>query len=86
VLAEVDGVRVVTPPGSAGLVAFTLAGADPPSVCRALAARGVAIRWIDVPPLLRLSAGFFTDEGDLRLLAEGLSDPVVAGAGTGADG
>jgi L-cysteine/cystine lyase len=86
VLQAVEGVSVVTPPRAAGLVAFTLAGADPPPVCRALAARDIAIRWIDVPPLLRLSAGFFTDEGDLRLLAEGLSDPVVARARAGADG
>lgn len=71
-LAGAPGVSVLTPEGpQAGLVTFTVAGREPEAACRALAARGVMVRWLDVPAALRASAGFFTDETDVaRLVAE----------------
>ena len=72
-LAAIAGVRVLTPPGSSGgLVTFTVDGADPVAASDALAAAGVILRWVPQPRALRVSAGFFTDEGDLERLAEGV--------------
>lgn len=85
-LAGVPGVRLVTPAGTAGLVAFTAEGRDPPEVCRALARRGVIIRWIDHPSVLRLSAGFFTDDEDLARLVAALATPPSTTPGAPANG
>ena len=69
-LAEIPGVRVLTPAGAgAGLVTFALAGRTPQAACAALAARGVIVRWLENPPSLRASLGFFTDEDDIARLA-----------------
>lgn len=76
-LAGIPGVTVVTPSPGAGLVAFALDGVDPAAAAMSLASRGVVIRWIDHPPLMRASAGFFTDQGDVRRLADALAE--VAG-------
>jgi L-cysteine/cystine lyase len=72
-LAAIPGVRVLTPPGSSGgLVTFTVDGVDPQTASDALAAREVIVRWVPQPRALRVSAGFFTDEGDLERLADGV--------------
>ncbi len=73
-LAGVPGVRIVTPPGrQAGLVTFTVDGADPARAAAALAARGVIVRWIAHPPSLRASLGFFSDATDVSRLVEGVT-------------
>jgi L-cysteine/cystine lyase len=71
-LEALPGARVRTAPG-AGLVAFTLDGVDPEAASAALAARGVIVRWVPHPRALRVSAGFFTDEGDLERLGAALA-------------
>jgi L-cysteine/cystine lyase len=69
-LEEVPGVRVLTPRGDqAGLVSFTVEGADPEAACRALYERGVTVRWLTEPAALRASIGFFTDAADIERLA-----------------
>jgi L-cysteine/cystine lyase len=73
-LAALPGVRVLTPPGEqAGLVAFTVEGVVPSEGSKALAARGVTVRWVPHPAALRISTGFFTDEADLDRLVDGVS-------------
>lgn len=73
-LAAVPGVTVVTPPGpQAGLVAFTVAGRAPAEAAAALAARGVLVRSIPRPEVLRASLGFFTDDADVARLAAGVA-------------
>jgi L-cysteine/cystine lyase len=81
-LAEVPEVHVLTPPGPcAGLLTFTLAGADPERACAALAREGVLVRWLEHPAALRVSTGFFTDDADIGRLAAALPS---AAAGTAA--
>src|SRR5262245_11238463 len=76
-LAEVPGVRLATPTAAAGgLVAFTVDGREPEAVARALSARGVQGRWIVRPPLVRLSAGFFTDAEDIGRAVAALAEIV----------
>jgi selenocysteine lyase/cysteine desulfurase len=73
-LAGVPGVRIITPPGRpAGLVAFTVGGADPGEAAAARAARGVIVPWIAHPPSLRASLGFFSDASDINRLVEGVT-------------
>jgi L-cysteine/cystine lyase len=80
-LDALEGVRVLTPPGrQAGLVTFTLAGADPAAACSALERAGVVVRWLERPSGLRASAGFFTDASDVARLAEAVG-AVAAGDG-----
>jgi L-cysteine/cystine lyase len=78
-LAGVPGVRVLTPPAPcAGLLTFTIAGADPERACAALAGRGILVRWLQHPAALRVSTGFFTDDADIARLAAGVAS-VAAG-------
>lgn len=73
-LARIRGVTVLTPAAPcAGLVTFTIDGADPAEACGALAADGVLVRWLEHPPALRASTGFFTDASDLARLALGVA-------------
>jgi selenocysteine lyase/cysteine desulfurase len=72
-LKALPGVRMLTPPGGGGgLVTFTVDGVDPEPASEALAAAGVILRWVPHPRALRISTGFFTDDGDLDRLAAGL--------------
>lgn len=69
-LSATPGVRVLTPTGpQAGLVTFTVSGQDPQAACRALADRGVMVRWLESPAALRAAPGFFTDDADIARLA-----------------
>jgi L-cysteine/cystine lyase len=73
-LAAIDGVEVLTPPGTqAGLVTFTAGGRDPVAAAAELAANGVVVRSLVRPEALRASVGFFTDEGDVARLAAGVA-------------
>jgi L-cysteine/cystine lyase len=66
ILEAIPGVRVVSPASRpSGLVAFTVAGADPEEADARLAREGVLGRWIPHPRALRVSVGFFTDRADL---------------------
>ncbi len=78
-LEAVPGVRVLTPPGpQAGLVTFAISGRVAQEVCHVLAARGVIVRWLERPAALRASLGFFSDDADVRRLAEGV-DAIARG-------
>jgi L-cysteine/cystine lyase len=58
-LGALPGVAVHAPArGGAGLVTFTVAGADPPAAAAALADAGVVVRFLDHPRALRASIGF----------------------------
>lgn len=73
-LAALPGVRVLTPAGrQAGLVTFVVPGRDPAVACAELDAAGVVVRWLENPPALRASAGFFTDDRDVERLATAVS-------------
>ncbi len=77
-LAAIPGVEILDPAGpTGGLVTFTVAGADPVAACMRLEAGGVVVRWLDNPSALRVSAGFFTDDGDIARLVAGVGS--VAG-------
>jgi L-cysteine/cystine lyase len=65
-------VEVVTPPGNSTLVSFRPAG-DPAELVTALHERGVVVRELPGRNLVRASCGWWTNEDDLRRLAEGVS-------------
>jgi len=77
-LSEIEGLNVVTPPGSAGsgLVAFTVRGMEPKAVTAELyrLAR-VVCRWIPppFPPVVRVSVNFFQTEDELDRLRDCLA-------------
>ena len=74
-LATVDGVTVVTPVGTrSGLTNFAFAGWDPAAVVEELNDRGVVIRSIKFPAGLRVSTGFYNDQGDVDRLVAALND------------
>jgi L-cysteine/cystine lyase len=65
-------VDVVTPAGQSTLVSFRSPG-DPTELVAALAERGVIVRELPGVDLVRASCGWWTNEDDLRRLAEGLA-------------
>lgn len=68
-LAAIPGVRMLTPAaGGSGLVSFTIDGVDPQEADAELIRAGVLGRWVPYPKALRVSVGFFTDEGDMDRL------------------
>ena len=66
-----ERVRVVTPPGQAGLVAFEVEG-DPEHVVAKLLAENVVVRNIPGTNLLRASCGWWTSDEDVDRLAAAL--------------
>jgi L-cysteine/cystine lyase len=64
-------VEVVTPPGESTLVSFRPPG-DPTELVAALRERGVLVRELPGHNLVRVSCGWWTNEDDLRRLADGL--------------
>lgn len=71
-LALLPGVTVITPPGpQAGLISFNLDGYDPARVALHLAQKGIIIRFLPHPYVLRVSTGFYNTSADIdRLVAE----------------
>ena len=69
--ALADRVRVVTPPGQAGLVTFAVDG-DPAEVVAKLAAENVVVRNIPGTKWLRASCGWWTSDEDVERLAGAL--------------
>jgi L-cysteine/cystine lyase len=65
-------VEVVTPPGQSTLVSFHPSG-DPTELVTTLAERGVIVREIPGRGLIRASCGWWTSDGDLQRLADGLA-------------
>jgi L-cysteine/cystine lyase len=78
-LAEIKGVRMVTPPERmAGLITFLVEGVDPEELMRRLAEKyNVTIRFVDTyinnPRANRLSAGFYNTPGDIERLADAVT-------------
>jgi L-cysteine/cystine lyase len=64
-------VEVVTPPGASTIVTFRPSG-DPTECVAALTERGVIVREMPGRNLVRVSCGWWTNENDLRRLADGL--------------
>lgn len=64
-------VDVVTPPGHSTLVSFRPPG-DPTELVAELGERGVIVRELPGRNLVRASCGWWTNEDDLKRLAEGL--------------
>ncbi|WP_214104177.1 aminotransferase class V-fold PLP-dependent enzyme [Acrocarpospora catenulata] len=73
-LADIPGVRVLTPARHAGLVAFRVPGADPLGVAAELGARRIAVRGIPESDAVRLSCGPFTTEDELVLAARAVAE------------
>jgi L-cysteine/cystine lyase len=69
--ALAERVRVVTPPGQAGLVTFEVDD-DPEDVVARLLAAGVVVRNIPGTKLVRASCGWWTSDEDLERLAAAL--------------
>ncbi len=65
-------VEVVTPPGSSTLVSFRPHG-DPAALVASLHERGVIVRELPGRNLVRASCGWWTSDGDLERLAEGVA-------------
>jgi L-cysteine/cystine lyase len=63
--------EVVTPPGQSTLVSFR-PSRDPAELVATLAERGVIVRELPGLGLVRVSCGWWTNEDDLRRLADGL--------------
>lgn len=72
VLSAIPGVRVVQTPTHAGLTSFVIDGTDPVAIVDQLAERGVYIRSVSNPDLLRASTHFFNDETDIEQLQAGI--------------
>lgn len=66
-----ERVEVVTPPGQAGLVTFASNG-DPEETAARLHEQGVMVRSVPGTPWVRVSCGWWNDEGDLERLAASL--------------
>lgn len=87
-LAELPGVRVITPPDPAtggapsGLTSFTIEGVEPSSVVEPIYRRfGVIIRFvriIDQPNALRAATHIYNDESDVDRLVEAVA-AIAAG-------
>jgi L-cysteine/cystine lyase len=65
-------VDVVTPPGHSTLVSFRPNG-DPTELVESLWERGVVVRELPGRNLVRVSCGWWTSEGDLQRLVEGVA-------------
>jgi L-cysteine/cystine lyase len=65
-------VEVVTPPGHSTLVSFRPPG-DPTRLVASLQERGVVVRELPGRNLVRVSCGWWTSDGDLQRLAEGVA-------------
>lgn len=65
-------VEVLTPPGHSTLVSFRPAG-DPAELVASLDERGVIVRELPGRNLVRASCGWWTSDGDLERLAEGVA-------------
>ena len=70
--ALAERVRVVTPPGQAGLVTFEVEG-DPEDVVAKLLVHDVVVRSVPGTNSLRASCGWWTSEDDIARLAKALS-------------
>jgi L-cysteine/cystine lyase len=83
-LAEMDGIEMVTPrENRAGLLAFTVAGMEPPDLTEKLAeSHNVTIRnvtkYINNPDAVRVSVGFYNNEEDIERLLSGIEDVRAA--------
>jgi L-cysteine/cystine lyase len=74
-LAGVEGVTVRTPVGTpSGLTNFAFAGWEPAAVVEELGECGVVIRSIRHPEGLRVSTGFYNDQGDIDRLVAALRE------------
>lgn len=73
-LAALPGVTVYTPPNQAGLTSFVIDGIEPADACAQLAEKGVIIRSVSGPGLLRASTSFYNDESDVERLVEGVRE------------
>lgn len=78
-LAELPGVRILTPGAPAGLVSFVVEGQDPEMLVNTLAARPlpIRIRWIKFLRCLRISTGFYNTSEDLLALHDALSEVLL---------
>ena len=65
-------VEVVTPPGHSTLVSFRPAG-NPTELVASLGERGVVVRELPGRSLVRASCGWWTSDGDLQRLADGIA-------------
>jgi L-cysteine/cystine lyase len=68
-------VEVVTPAGQSTLVSFRPAG-DPTELVSSLGERGVIVRELPGRNLVRASCGWWTNDDDLRRLADGVASAV----------
>jgi L-cysteine/cystine lyase len=72
-LGTVARVRLADVAVPSTLVAFQVEGAEAADVVKALGERGVIVRSIPGPELVRASVGFWNDADDLQRLADGLA-------------
>jgi L-cysteine/cystine lyase len=78
-LAGIPGVSLVEHASpSSTLVSFTLDGWDAKDLNDELAARGLVCRWLPRPRVLRVSAGFWTNDEDVERLGAAVTE--LAGA------
>ncbi|RME56796.1 MAG: aminotransferase class V-fold PLP-dependent enzyme, partial [Caldilineae bacterium] len=73
-LSNIPGVTVTTGQDFAGLTCFRIDGVEPAQAVTHLADRGVLIRSVSRPDLLRASTSFFNDEADLERLQAGVEE------------
>ncbi|MDA8217702.1 MAG: aminotransferase class V-fold PLP-dependent enzyme [Dehalococcoidales bacterium] len=69
-LAAIAGVKILTPSNAAGLLCYSVAGADVEAMTKRLVAQGVVVRSVREPSCIRASLGFFNTEQDVERLAE----------------
>lgn len=73
-LTRINGVTVMTPRElMAGLIHFTVDGAPPADVVKRLAEKGILIRAIPDPLVLRASLGFYNTEEEIAQLAASIA-------------
>ncbi|HEX6972074.1 MAG TPA: aminotransferase class V-fold PLP-dependent enzyme [Limnochordia bacterium] len=80
-LAEVPGVRVLTPAAHAGLVAFQIGGITPSEAVARLGKEGYLVRWIDAPAAVRASCGFYNTEEEIDAFAAAVARLAEKAAG-----
>lgn len=73
-LANVPGIRVLTPAEAAGLVTFEVEGVAPEAAVKALREQGIIARTVPDPSAVRLATGFYNTEEEIERVVAAVAE------------